>query len=217
VNDIGFGELIRQLSDILTGTWYGPLLYIVVYLLRPLILFPASLLTLLAGNIFGLAYGFVYALIAGTTSSVIPYAVGRWFSNEDEAKEEALDDEKGSRIKQFMGLLRKNPFQAVLTMRLLFLPYDAVSLLAGAFRVGFVPFFLATAIGNIGGTFAYVGAGASIEGDITTGNLSDVSLNPVTIALTVAILVISIVVSRVLSKRQAEKDKNDSLQHATAS
>ncbi|MEL7432833.1 MAG: hypothetical protein AAFN11_02700, partial [Chloroflexota bacterium] len=53
VNDLTFRELAIQLSDLLTGTWYGPLLYIVIYLLRPLILFPASLLTLLAGSIFG--------------------------------------------------------------------------------------------------------------------------------------------------------------------
>ncbi|MGB7337485.1 MAG: VTT domain-containing protein [Phototrophicaceae bacterium] len=206
-NDIGFGELVRQLSDILTGTWYGPLLYIGIYLLRPLIFFPATLLTLLAGNIFGLWFGFLYALIAGTASSLVPYAIGRWFSSEEEAKKEAIDGEE-SRITKFLGLLRKNPFQAVLTMRLLFLPYDAVSLVVGGLRIAVLPFIFATAIANLGGTFAFVAAGSSIEGDITTG---DVSVDPMIIGVAVGIMLISLVISRVLSKWQEkqEKQKNE--------
>ncbi|MGJ3238072.1 MAG: TVP38/TMEM64 family protein [Anaerolineae bacterium] len=206
-NDLGFGDLATQLSDLLTGTWYGPLLYIGVYLLRPLILFPASLLTLLAGNIFGLAWGFLYALIAGTISSLVPYSVGRWFSSAEQAKREVLADANGSRIQRFIGLLRKNPFQAVLTMRLLFLPYDAVSLLAGGLRIGLVPFMLATAIGNIGGSFAYVGAGASIEGDISTG---EISINPYIIGVTIAILIVSLIVSRLLNRQHDEPKKSES-------
>ena len=88
-NQLSFGELTSQLQNVLSGSWYGPLLYILVYLLRPLILFPASLLTLLGGSVFGLWPGFLYVLIAGTTSSVIPYAIGRWFSSE---KSEQADD-----------------------------------------------------------------------------------------------------------------------------
>lgn len=210
-NELSFRELAIQLSDLLTGTWYGPLLYIVVYLLRPLILFPASLLTLLAGSIFGLAFGYVYALIAGTISALIPYSVGRWFSSEEEAKEKAKNEaEEESRLQKFIGAMRENPFQTVLTMRLLFLPYDGVSLLAGGLRIGLIPFMAATMIGNLGGTFAYVGAGASVEGDLTTG---EISVDPTIIALTVGILVVSIVVSRVLNRRQ-EKQKNDNMQPA---
>lgn len=197
-NDLSFGDLINQLAHLLTGTWYGPILYILIYLLRPLILFPASLLTLLAGNIFGLFWGFIYALIAGTLSSVIPYSVGRWFSGDDDP--EALAEQSDeSRLQKFMGMLRRNPFQAVLTMRLLFLPYDAVSLMAGAVRIGLLPFIAATAIGNIGGTFAYVGAGASIEGDLSSGQ---VSLNPYIIVLVVVILLVSVGISRYLNQRQ---------------
>ena len=210
-NNLGFAELATQLSDLLTGTWYGPLIYIGIYLLRPLILFPATLLTLLAGNVFGLGLGYVYALIAGTLSSAIPYAVGRWFSSEEEAKSEVLDEDgKESRIEQFLSLLKENPFQAVLTMRLLFLPYDAVSLIVGSLRIAFIPFFLATLLGNLGGTFVAVSAGASIQGDLST---EGISLDPSLIALSIGILIVSLIVSRVLNKMQ-EKKKNDT---ATAS
>lgn len=201
VNDLTFAELAQQLNDVLTGTWYGPLIYIGVYLLRPLILFPASLLTILAGSIFGLAAGFVYALIAGTLSAGLPYALGRWFASDDDPVEEA-----DNRIQQFTGMMRRHPFQAVLTMRLLYLPYDVVSIVAGNLKLPFIAFALATAIGNIGGTFAYVGVGASVEGDITAGQ---VSLNPAIIALSALILVVSLGISRVMQRRQQSQDAAD--------
>lgn len=202
VNDLTFAELVNQLAEVLTGTWYGPLLYIVIYLLRPLILFPASLLTILAGSIFGLAFGFLWGLIAGTLSAAIPYAVGRWFSSE--SPEEAAEDADGNVLKRFIGLMRRNPFQTVLTMRLLYLPYDAVSVIAGNLRIPFLTFALATAVGNLGGTLSFVGIGASIEGDITTGQIS---VNPAVFAFSAIVLVSSLALSRYLNKRQAAQQE----------
>lgn len=201
-NDLTFRELTNQLAEILTGTWYGPLLYIVVYLLRPLILFPASLLTILAGSIYGLAFGFLYGLIAGTLSAAVPYFAGRWFAGEEEATEQAKEEGDSNVFKRFIALMQENPFQTILTMRLLYMPYDAVSLLAGGLRIGFVPFATATLIGNLGGTFSFVGFGASLQGDIATG---EVSINPWILALSFSILVASLALSRYLNKREAAK------------
>lgn len=193
VNDLTISETVRDLRELLVGEWYGPLIYVLVYLLRPLVLFPASWLTVLAGNIFGLGLGFVYALIAGMLSAVFPYFVGRWFAVD------AKDEAKESGIWRFVGTMRRNPFQSVLTMRLLYLPYDAVSLLAGSLKISFITFALATALGNIGGTLVYVGIGASIEGDITS---SAIEFNPLALVLSAVILVISLGLSRYLRRRQ---------------
>lgn len=197
-NNLTFIQMAEQLGTILTDRWYGPIIYIVVYMIRPLILFPASLLTILAGNIYGLWPGFLYGLLAGTISSLIPYAVGRWFSEEKDAPEEA----EGNLFKRFIGLMRSNPFQAVLTMRLLFFPYDAVSVVAGNLRLPVAIFFAATAIGNLAGAFSFVGFGASIEGNLVEGN---VSINPAILGVSVLILIISIALSRYLKKRENEK------------
>ena len=77
-----FGDITSQLQSRLSDYWYGPLLYILIYLLRPLTFFPGTLLTILGGSVFGIGWGFVLSLIAGTLSAVIPYAFGRWFSAE---------------------------------------------------------------------------------------------------------------------------------------
>ncbi len=192
---ITFAELTNLLGDTLTGSWYGPLLYLVAYLLRPLVLFPASLMTALAGNVFGLGWGFVIGLIAGTLSAGIPYAIGRWFSGDENP---LTDRDDTSRLRRFTDLLKDNPFQAVLTMRLLYLPYDAVSVLAGNLRIPFWKFALATATGNLGGTFAFVGLGASIEGDLASGQLS---LNPGVLVFSLVVLVASLALSRYLNRK----------------
>jgi len=87
-------------------------------------------------------------------------------------------------------------------MRLLYLPYDTVSALAGGLRMGFVPFFIATAIGNIAGTFAFVGIGASIEGDLSQGEFS---LDPVVFVSSIVIFIISLAINYVLRSREEDQ------------
>ncbi len=195
-NDLTFAQLTAQLQTLLSSTWFGPLLYIVVYLVRPLILFPASLLTILGGSVFGLWPGFLYVLIAGTVSALIPYGIGRWFSSG--AASEQAD---ASALQRFIHLLRRNPFQAVLMMRLIYLPYDAVSLVAGSLRIPFIIFIVATGLGNLAGTLSFVGVGAALEGDLAAGQ---VSLNPVTLLFSGVILVISLTVSQLLNRRHSQ-------------
>lgn len=194
-SDLTFTDLADQLSSLLRDTWYGPLLYIVVYLIRPLILFPASLLTILGGSVFGLWPGFAYVLVAGTASSVVPYLIGRWFSPPTQA----VAQNDPSVFQRFVQLLRRNPFQAVLTMRLIYLPYDAVSLAAGSLRIPLLVFLLATALGNVAGTLSFVGIGASIQGDLTTAGIT---LDPAVLAFSVVVLVISLSLSRLLNRQQ---------------
>lgn len=193
-NNLTFNDFVNQLSLLLRGTWWGPVLYVLVYLIRPVILFPASLLTLLGGNVFGLWPGFIYVLLAGTASSIIPYGVGRWFSSD-----QPTENKNHSAIQRFVSTLRRNPFQAILIMRLIYLPYDAVSLLAGSLRVPLAIFLLATSIGNLAGTLSFVGLGASVEGDITSGSLV---VNPVVITFSIVILIASVTISRLLNRYQ---------------
>ena len=202
-NDLSFEDITNQLRSILTDTWYGPLLYIIIYLVRPLILFPASLLTLLGGSVFGLFPGFFIVLIGGTLSSIIPFGVGKSLTGDG-----SDDVEKTGRLQKFVTMLQENPFQAVLIMRLLYLPYDAVSLLAGSLRISFLVFLLATLIGNIGGTLAYVGLGASIQGNITTG---DISIDSNTLLFSLVVLILGLGISRLLSRFNIGQKKNEDL------
>lgn len=189
-------DLAQRLSDTIAGTWWGPIVYSVIYFLRPLILFPASLLTILAGNLYGLALGIPIGVFAGTLSAIIPYFAGRWlFASKDDAPEAA----QSNQLQKFAGTLRDNPFQTVLIMRLLFLPYDAMSIFVGSLKIGFWPFFIATALGNMVGAIPYIALGASVQGNPFT---ADVEFNPWIFALAAVMMVLSIGVSRLIKRRQ---------------
>lgn len=191
-------QLAVQLEELIAGTWYGPLIYTFIYFLRPVILFPATILALLAGNLYGLWAGLFWGLLAGTVSSIIPFFVGRWFAGSALEQEEETDEL--GRIARFTKLLQDNPFEAIITMRLLFLPYDLVSIFAGSLRVPFWKFFAATFLGNIVGSFSYVAVGASVQGNPFT---EEVTFNPWILVAAGVMLVLSLGISRLLKRRGA--------------
>ncbi|MEO1440007.1 MAG: VTT domain-containing protein [Chloroflexota bacterium] len=194
-------DLTTRLQESIAGTWWGPIAYTFVYFLRPVILFPASVLTILGGNLYGLAVGLPIVVFAGTVSAIIPYFAGRWlFGSATEAEEE---NEEIGRLMKFAEELRNNPFQTVITMRLLFLPYDGASIFAGSLKVPFVPFFVATLLGNVIGAIPYVALGASVEGNPF---MEDVSLDPRILALAGVTLVLSIAGSQIYKRYQARKE-----------
>lgn len=189
-------DLAERLSGAIAGTWYGPFIYVLIYFLRPVILFPASILTILAGNLYGLWLGLVWGLLGGTVSAVIPFFAGRWlFAQQGTPPAPATS---GNPLGRFTGILRENPFQAVLTMRLLFLPYDAASIFAGSLGVPFGQFFLATLLGNVVGAIPYIALGASIEGNPFS---AEASINPWILGFAALMLVASIVFSRLMKRR----------------
>lgn len=174
------------------GVW-GVLIYIILYAVRPLILFPATFLSVASGFVFGPVLGVLYTIIASNISSTIAYYVGRFFG-EGMFK----DDGSGSLIQRYARRMRENSFETVMTMRFIFLPYDAVSYLAGFLRINYLPFILATALGSIPGTMAFIGFGASIQ----TFDGALPKLNPATLGFSVAIFIVSIALSRIFKKRE---------------
>ena len=87
-------------------------------------------------------------------------------------------------------------------MRFIFLPYDLINYLAGFLRIRWVPFILATILGSIPGTIAFVWAGASIE-NLDSGLPT---FNPHTLLASAVILVVSLVISRLFKKRKGDSN-----------
>jgi uncharacterized membrane protein YdjX (TVP38/TMEM64 family) len=129
---------------LLDGHPGAPLFLLLAYALRPLTLLPVTVLTAFAGFLLGPWLGFAVALLAVTSSSLLPYALAR------AARRHGVG---GSR----------RPFQAVLIARLAMLPGDAVSAVAGALRVPPTAFVLATLLGGAPGVLVGVLAGAGVE------------------------------------------------------
>ncbi|WP_281887084.1 TVP38/TMEM64 family protein [Paenibacillus sp. YYML68] len=147
--------------------WLAPFVYIVLYTVRPLILFPASILSLTGGLAFGLLGGTVLTVVGATMGAAVSFFVAR---------------KAGSGIVQMKGKgkfadvqkqLDRNGLLYVLLLRLIPLfPFDLISYAAGLSTLKFRVFLIGTFVGIIPGTFAYIWLGASLAG----GSRTDIAI-----------------------------------------
>ena len=193
-NDLSPLDVVRHLIDFFSASLYGPLLFILIYTVRPLLLFPATLLTIAAGFVFGPLLGVVLIVIGSNASALLAYVVGRFFGQGLLSEGKA-----GGIVQRYTTRLREHSFETVFLLRLLFAPYDLVNYLAGFLRIRWIPFIAATALGALPGTLAFTLFGASIER--FDGGIP--ALNPWVLAASVALFLASLGLSRLLKRRGA--------------
>lgn len=197
---------MQQAIDWARSSWWALPAFLVAGVARPLVLFPATVLTVAAGLLFGPVVGFAAAAVAGNGSALLAYGVGRLLgpsglsgAGPAEADPAAGGVGGAGALAAWTSGLRANSFEAVLLMRLLFLPYDAVNYAAGFLRVRWRPFLAATALGSLPGTLAFVLAGSSLE----RLDGADLRIDPAAVAASAVVLVASLVLARVLRRRSA--------------
>ncbi|ATL26050.1 TVP38/TMEM64 family protein [Streptomyces formicae] len=117
---------------------------------------PRPLLNLAAGALFGTAAG-LGAAIAGTVFGAgIAFGLGRMLGQD--ALRPLL---RGKWLKAADGQLSSHGFRSMLAVRLFpGVPFAAANYCAAVSRMGWLPFLLATGIGSVPNTAAYVVAGA---------------------------------------------------------
>tara|TARA_Y100001970_G_scaffold292270_1_gene432863 strand:- start:1616 stop:2275 length:660 start_codon:yes stop_codon:yes gene_type:complete len=157
---ISFSTLSAHIDTVLRKAgWLAPVLYILLYMLRPITFFPATILTVLAGAIFGGIYGSVYTIIAATASAVVTYGIGNYIG-KDGLKKFTTSYPKST---TWLSRLQERGFLAVLLLRLAYAPFDIVGYIAGAAKVRLVDFIIATSIGIIPGTISFVLLGSGTK------------------------------------------------------
>lgn len=151
-------ESLRYLTSFLSTSPLGPLVYVGFYAADRLVFLPPTLLAISAGTVFGPVLGVVLALLGANIAASISYVMGRYFGGG------LLESDKASSVaRRYAGRMRESGFEAVLLMRLLYTPFDVVSILAGFLRIGWRPFALATALGSVPCTISLVLFGASLD------------------------------------------------------
>jgi pyruvate/2-oxoglutarate dehydrogenase complex dihydrolipoamide dehydrogenase (E3) component/uncharacterized membrane protein YdjX (TVP38/TMEM64 family) len=137
----------------------GPLLYMATYSVTSIILFPATILSVSSGAIWGTYLGTFYTVIAAAIASCIPFLLARILGRQ--LAQRMLHKSNSMNIcDKFIG---KNGFLTVLVMRLIpIFPWDAVNYGAGLCSIKFRHYILATSIGIIPGSFTYNLIGSSI-------------------------------------------------------
>jgi uncharacterized membrane protein YdjX (TVP38/TMEM64 family) len=174
---------------------YGPLWYIGLYTLRPLLFFPASILTIAGGLFFGPVGGLLYSTVASNLSALLAYVVGRYLG---QGLLESSDST--SLVQRYANRMRRNSFETVLIMRLILLPYDLVNYLSGFLRIDWRAFLLATVIGSLPITLSLVLIG--VAGDLEELAAGKIALNPWALAGSVLFIGISLAVSRLIRRRE---------------
>lgn len=184
-------ELLEAGLLSLSSSPWGPLALLGMFLLRPLLLLPVTLLNVFAGYLFGPAFGFVYALLATLLSSALAYGLGRFFG---QGALKALGN------KRFLSALRERSFESILLARLIFLPGDLVNYASGFLKVPFGAFLGATALGGAFGLLLTVLAGSSAEGQF---NLREIQPDLRYLLAASALLLVSLALSVWLRRRQS--------------
>ncbi len=187
------GEAAERMLEVLEQPLIGGLLYVAVYALRPLTLVPATVLTLLGGFAFGPVLGVVLTVIAANLSAAVGYGAGRLIGGDLLA-----DPGAEGFAARWAERMRARSFEAVFVMRLIFIPYDIVSFLAGILRIRFWPFILATALGSLPATVAIVLFGASLEE--FDGGLPE--FDPWVLLASAGLFAASLLVARLVRRRQ---------------
>ncbi|MFJ2767293.1 TVP38/TMEM64 family protein [Streptomyces sp. NPDC087300] len=117
---------------------------------------PRPLLNLAAGALFGTTAGLGAALAGTVFGAGIAFGLGRMLGQD--ALRPLL---RGKWLKAADGQLSRHGFRSMLAVRLFpGVPFAAANYCAAVSRMGWLPFLLATGIGSIPNTAAYVIAGA---------------------------------------------------------
>ncbi|MFC4611096.1 TVP38/TMEM64 family protein [Streptomyces maoxianensis] len=117
---------------------------------------PRPLLNLAAGALFGSQAGLVSALVGTVLGAGISFTLGRLLGQD--ALRPLL---RGRWLKAADNQLSSHGFRSMLALRLFpGVPFAAANYCAAVSRMGYVPFLLATGLGSIPNTAAYVVAGS---------------------------------------------------------
>ncbi len=163
---------------VLSFGWIAPVLYIAMYIARPFILFPASVLSMAGGLAFGTWFGMLYTLIGAVTGAVLSFLVARKIGGG------FFRGKEDPRLGKIERAMERRGFMMVLLLRIApFVPFDLVSYAAGVARVPLRAFLPATIIGTLPGTFAYNFLGASL----TKGSWKEIAIAGCVFAVALAV------------------------------
>jgi uncharacterized membrane protein YdjX (TVP38/TMEM64 family) len=151
---VGVPPLDQIRSWIDTAGWAAPLLYAALYAALTLTPAPATVLSVGAGLLFGIATGLAVVMGAALTGATVAFALARWLGRDAVAR---IDN---ARLHRLDGLLRRRGLLAVIGIRLVPLPFGTVNYASGLTAVRARDYVLGTAIGILPGATALVTIGA---------------------------------------------------------
>ncbi len=188
----------QQLQQALqqTGGW-APVLYIGLFILLPTFFFPVAVLALAGGLLFGLWWGSVYTFIGAVLNCALMFLLARYVGRSQVQRlvEQKLSPQWQRRLQMADG---KEGFLLLIILRLIpAVPYNLINYTFGLTGISFSSYLLASAIGIIPGTFAFINIG---DKTLEAGSPS--------FWIAIGLLVLLLVVTGLLGKQLFPGQKN---------
>lgn len=188
----------QQLQQALqqTGGW-APVLYIGLFILLPTFFFPVAVLALAGGLLFGLWWGSVYTFIGAVLNCAMMFLLARYVGRSQVQRlvEQKLSPQWQRRLQMADG---KEGFLLLIILRLIpAVPYNLINYTFGLTGISFSSYLLASAIGIIPGTFAFINIG---DKTLEAGSPS--------FWISIGLLVLLLVVTGLLGKKLFPGQKN---------
>jgi len=167
----------------------GPIVYVAMYALLTVLLFPGTLITAAGGALFGAALVTPLTVVGATIGATAAFLIGRRLGRDQ------VEQIAGRRIGAADRWLSRRGLLAVLYLRLFpIVPFNALNYAAGVTAVTRRDYVVGTAIGIVPGAFAYAALGGSIDDPTSPAFLGAVGL-------VVALAVAAPLVNRFLGRR----------------
>ncbi len=198
-------ELLTGVLDWIAGLGpWGPVTFIVLYILATILLIPGSILTLGSGLLFGVLWGSLYVSIGATIGAAGAFLVGRYLARrwveqqiKGNQKFQAIDQAVAREGWKIVGLTRLSPV----------FPFNLLNYAFGVTQVSFRDYFFPTWIGITPGTVLYVYLGSLASSLARLG--TERSRTPAEWAFygvgLIATLVVTVYVTRVARKALADR------------
>ena len=173
----------------------GVALFAVVYIVSPLLLAPASVLTIGGGFLYGRGYGTLLVAGCATVAACLAFVLGRTLLRE-KVRKRIEQDPKLSAIDAAVGA---HGFRLVFLLRLSpVVPFNLLNYALGATQVRFSTYAAASVLGMLPGTFLYVsiGAAATSAAQLESGAHPPGAALWIGIAATLAVVVLLTFIAR---------------------
>lgn len=152
---LGLDDVAALRSRVADTGPQGMALFIGAYAVVSLAPLPKNALSAAAGLLFGLVTGVLLVLAAATVGAVVAFWLGRVLGRD------SVERFLGPKVRRVDELVRRRGFVSILALRLVpIVPFTLLNYGAGLSSVRFRDYLLATVVGIVPGTVAYVALGA---------------------------------------------------------
>ena len=197
-----FQVALAWISDL--GPW-GPVFFIVLYILATVLFLPGLIPTMAAGLLFGVLQGTLLVSISSISGATLAFLIGRYLARDwvagkiqGNSKFEAIDVAVAQEGWKIVGLTRLSPV----------FPFNLLNYTFGLTQVSLKDYFLASWIGMLPGTLMYVYIG-SLAGDLATLVSGELSRTPAEWAFLgvglIATVVLTLYITRIAQRALSRK------------